>query len=199
MPCPCDLRGIGIAEKTFKINLKTIFLKRDKIKLELVTLALGTTSDLPTTALHTTGFSARIVMAEGEIDNLTIEQYLALTRGNQASGVVKPKIGGNVNFDIKNQFMRELREDTFSGNKNDRYTTIPKAGTKLLHRAYFSCSWDTLWDLNTKSGNDPLLKLEDMEEVFDFSENHRTFPSRLIRHSLARCELEEEVVVQSNR
>ncbi|GJR19539.1 hypothetical protein Tco_0968066 [Tanacetum coccineum] len=26
-------------------------------------------------------------MAEGEIDNLTMEQYLALTRGNQASGV----------------------------------------------------------------------------------------------------------------
>ncbi|GJX47017.1 hypothetical protein Tco_0272207 [Tanacetum coccineum] len=58
-------------------------------------------------------------MAEGEIDNITMEQYLALTRGNQASGVVKPEIGGNVNFEIKSQFMRELREDTFSGNKND--------------------------------------------------------------------------------
>ncbi|GKC82935.1 hypothetical protein Tco_1138652 [Tanacetum coccineum] len=48
-----------------------------------------------------------------------MEQYLALTRGNQAPGVVKPEIGGNVNFEIKSQFMRELREDTFSGNKND--------------------------------------------------------------------------------
>nr|GEV41304.1 hypothetical protein [Tanacetum cinerariifolium] len=58
-------------------------------------------------------------MAEQEIDNLTMEQYLALTRGNQAPSVVKPKIGGNVNFGIKSQFMRELREDTFYGNKND--------------------------------------------------------------------------------
>ncbi|GKE57995.1 hypothetical protein Tco_1497180 [Tanacetum coccineum] len=58
-------------------------------------------------------------MAEGEIDNLTMEQYLALTRGNQAPGVVKPEIGGNVNFEIKSQFMRELREDTFFGNKKD--------------------------------------------------------------------------------
>ena len=58
-------------------------------------------------------------MAEGKVDNLTMKQYLALTRGNQAPGVVKPKIGGNVNFKIKIQFMRELREDTFSGNKND--------------------------------------------------------------------------------
>ncbi|GJU56517.1 hypothetical protein Tco_1230231 [Tanacetum coccineum] len=47
-----------------------------------------------------------------------MEQYLALSRENQAPGVVKPKIGGNVNFEIKSQFMRELREDTFSGNKN---------------------------------------------------------------------------------
>ncbi|GKE73388.1 hypothetical protein Tco_1535429, partial [Tanacetum coccineum] len=40
-------------------------------------------------------------MAEGEIDNLTMEQYLALTRGDLAPGVVKPEIGGNVNFEIK--------------------------------------------------------------------------------------------------
>ncbi|GKA66612.1 hypothetical protein Tco_0766420 [Tanacetum coccineum] len=32
--------------------------------------------------------------------------------------MVKPEIRGNVNFEIKSQFMRELREDTFSGNKN---------------------------------------------------------------------------------
>ncbi|GKA07493.1 hypothetical protein Tco_0686717 [Tanacetum coccineum] len=58
-------------------------------------------------------------MAEGEIYNLIMEQYLALTRGNQAPGMVKPEIGGNVNFEIKSQFMQELRDDTFSGNKND--------------------------------------------------------------------------------
>ncbi|GJZ82499.1 hypothetical protein Tco_0647672 [Tanacetum coccineum] len=58
-------------------------------------------------------------MAEGEIDNLTMEQYLALTRENQEPGVVKPEIGGNANFEIKSQFMRQLREDTFFGNKND--------------------------------------------------------------------------------
>ncbi|GKA85634.1 hypothetical protein Tco_0807288 [Tanacetum coccineum] len=57
-------------------------------------------------------------MAEGDIDNLTMEQYRALTRGNKAPGVVKPEIGGNVNFEIKSQFMRELREGTFFGNKN---------------------------------------------------------------------------------
>nr|GEY79865.1 hypothetical protein [Tanacetum cinerariifolium] len=48
-----------------------------------------------------------------------MEQYMALTHENQAPSVVKPEIRGNVNFEIKSQFMRELREDTFSGNKND--------------------------------------------------------------------------------
>nr|GEW95439.1 hypothetical protein [Tanacetum cinerariifolium] len=48
-----------------------------------------------------------------------MEQYLALTRGNQASDVVKLEIRGNVNFEIKSQFMRELREDSFFGNKNN--------------------------------------------------------------------------------
>ncbi|GJY93482.1 hypothetical protein Tco_0509264 [Tanacetum coccineum] len=33
--------------------------------------------------------------------------------------MVKPAIRNNVNFKIKIQFMREIREDTFLGNKND--------------------------------------------------------------------------------
>nr|GEX87622.1 hypothetical protein [Tanacetum cinerariifolium] len=58
-------------------------------------------------------------MVEWEIDNLAMEEYLVLTRGNQASGMVNPEIGGNVNFEIKSQFMQKLREDTFFENKND--------------------------------------------------------------------------------
>ncbi|GJS41699.1 hypothetical protein Tco_0566742 [Tanacetum coccineum] len=58
-------------------------------------------------------------MGEVGINTLTMEQYLSLTRGNQALGVVKPEIRGNVNFEIKSQFMPELREDTFFGNKNE--------------------------------------------------------------------------------
>ncbi|GKA36719.1 hypothetical protein Tco_0723284 [Tanacetum coccineum] len=42
-----------------------------------------------------------------------------ISRGTRVPGVVKPEIRGNVNFDIKSQFMRELREDTLSENKNE--------------------------------------------------------------------------------
>ncbi|GKB11185.1 hypothetical protein Tco_0845108 [Tanacetum coccineum] len=54
-----------------------------------------------------------------DINTLTMKQYLAFSRENQALRVVKPEIRGNVNFEITSQFMRELREDTFSGNKNE--------------------------------------------------------------------------------
>ncbi|GJX73641.1 hypothetical protein Tco_0312236 [Tanacetum coccineum] len=40
-------------------------------------------------------------MAGVDVDTLTMEQYLALSRENQAPGVVKPEIRGNVNFKIK--------------------------------------------------------------------------------------------------
>ncbi|GKE46189.1 hypothetical protein Tco_1477447 [Tanacetum coccineum] len=56
-------------------------------------------------------------MAGVDVDTLTMEQCLALSRENQTPGVVKPEIKGNVNFEIKSLFMRELRDDTFSQNK----------------------------------------------------------------------------------
>ncbi|GJZ24018.1 hypothetical protein Tco_0561477, partial [Tanacetum coccineum] len=58
-------------------------------------------------------------MAGVDINTLTMEQYLALSRENEAPGVVKPEIRGNVNFEIKSQFMQELREETFFENKNE--------------------------------------------------------------------------------
>ncbi|GJY72322.1 retrovirus-related pol polyprotein from transposon TNT 1-94 [Tanacetum coccineum] len=61
----------------------------------------------------------RRTMAGVDVNTLTMEQYLALSRENQAPGVVKPKIGGNVNFEINSQFMSELRGNTFSRNKDE--------------------------------------------------------------------------------
>nr|GFB19866.1 hypothetical protein [Tanacetum cinerariifolium] len=58
-------------------------------------------------------------MGDVDINTLTMQHYLALTRGNQAPGVVNNEIGKNVNFEIKSQFIRNLREDAFLGNKNN--------------------------------------------------------------------------------
>ncbi|GJS75031.1 la-related protein 1B-like protein [Tanacetum coccineum] len=58
-------------------------------------------------------------IGEVDIETLTMEQYLALYCGGTRRGVRKPEIEGNVDFEIKGQFLRELRDNTFSGNENE--------------------------------------------------------------------------------
>lgn len=58
-------------------------------------------------------------MGEVDIDTLMLEVYLALTREEQGPDLVRPAIGNDVQFEIKNQFIRELRKDPFSGSKTE--------------------------------------------------------------------------------
>ncbi|GJR05655.1 putative ribonuclease H-like domain-containing protein [Tanacetum coccineum] len=54
---------------------------------------------------------------EGEIETMaeTMEQYMSKTRENYGSGVVSPTINQDTPFELKGQFLKELRENTFSG------------------------------------------------------------------------------------
>ncbi|GJX94634.1 homeodomain-like protein [Tanacetum coccineum] len=62
---------------------------------------------------------------EIDIENLTMEQYLALNHGDTRRGVRKPEIEGNVYFEIKGQFLRELTDNTFSRNEDkDAYEHV---------------------------------------------------------------------------
>ena len=54
-----------------------------------------------------------------DIEAMTLEEYLAMTRVEQGPGLVRPMIGANVLFEIKYQFMRELRTQLFSGNNDE--------------------------------------------------------------------------------
>ncbi|GJY39416.1 hypothetical protein Tco_0425780 [Tanacetum coccineum] len=56
---------------------------------------------------------------EIEIETLTLEQYLALNRNNSQVEVKRPRIEKNIVFEINSQLLRELRENTFSGGKNE--------------------------------------------------------------------------------
>nr|GEV82200.1 hypothetical protein [Tanacetum cinerariifolium] len=49
-----------------------------------------------------------------DISTLTIEQYLALIQDKNISGIVKPKIGDDVEFEINRNFMSELRRKFFT-------------------------------------------------------------------------------------
>ncbi|GKA01189.1 putative reverse transcriptase domain-containing protein [Tanacetum coccineum] len=61
-----------------------------------------------------------------DISALTIEQYMALIQDNNRPGIVKPEIGNDVEFEINNNFMRELRRKLFAGTDDECNT--PKMG-----------------------------------------------------------------------
>ncbi|GJS60950.1 hypothetical protein Tco_0655734 [Tanacetum coccineum] len=49
----------------------------------------------------------------------TMEQYMSKTRTNYGSGVFRPKIDNKDQFELKGQFLKELRENTFSVSDNE--------------------------------------------------------------------------------
>nr|GFB17524.1 hypothetical protein [Tanacetum cinerariifolium] len=49
-----------------------------------------------------------------EIMAETMEQYMSKTRANYGSGVGRPKIEDKDNFELKGQFLKELRTNNFS-------------------------------------------------------------------------------------
>ncbi|GJU38171.1 hypothetical protein Tco_1186525 [Tanacetum coccineum] len=48
-----------------------------------------------------------------------MEQYMSKTRADYGSGVVRPKIVDKDNFELKGQFLKELRTNTFSGSDHE--------------------------------------------------------------------------------
>ncbi|GJW05042.1 ribonuclease H-like domain-containing protein [Tanacetum coccineum] len=49
----------------------------------------------------------------------TIEQYMSKTRENYGSGVTRPTINQDTLFELKGQFLKELRDNTFSGSEHE--------------------------------------------------------------------------------
>ncbi|GKA47076.1 RNA-directed DNA polymerase, eukaryota, reverse transcriptase zinc-binding domain protein, partial [Tanacetum coccineum] len=49
----------------------------------------------------------------------TMEQYMSKTRTDYGSGIARPKIDNKDQFELKGQFLKELRENIFSGSDNE--------------------------------------------------------------------------------
>ncbi|GJZ58510.1 hypothetical protein Tco_0614004 [Tanacetum coccineum] len=56
---------------------------------------------------------------EAEAMAETMEQYLSKTRTDYGSGVARTKIEEKDSFELKGQFLKELRENMFSGSDNE--------------------------------------------------------------------------------
>ncbi|GKA88910.1 hypothetical protein Tco_0810722 [Tanacetum coccineum] len=48
-----------------------------------------------------------------------MEQYMTKTRTDYGSGIARPKIEDNDSFELKGQFLKELRDNTFSGSDHE--------------------------------------------------------------------------------
>ncbi|GJS90290.1 hypothetical protein Tco_0772926 [Tanacetum coccineum] len=55
---------------------------------------------------------------EAEAMTETMEQYISKTQTDYGLGVARPKIKEKDSFELKGQFLKELRENTFSGSDN---------------------------------------------------------------------------------
>ncbi|GJY54304.1 hypothetical protein Tco_0445968 [Tanacetum coccineum] len=49
----------------------------------------------------------------------TMEEYMTRTREGYGSGIARPKIEEKDHFELKGQFLKELRDNTFSGSDNE--------------------------------------------------------------------------------
>ncbi|GJY27304.1 hypothetical protein Tco_0402030 [Tanacetum coccineum] len=49
----------------------------------------------------------------------TMEQYMSKTQGDYGSGVTSPTINQDTHFELKWQFHKELRDNTFSGSEHE--------------------------------------------------------------------------------
>ncbi|GJV02591.1 hypothetical protein Tco_1336160 [Tanacetum coccineum] len=49
----------------------------------------------------------------------TIEEYMTKTRDGYGSGIARPKIDDKAHFELKGQFLKELRDNTFSDSDHE--------------------------------------------------------------------------------
>ncbi|GJZ74570.1 hypothetical protein Tco_0639035 [Tanacetum coccineum] len=99
--------------------------------------------------------------ADVDISALTIEQYMALIQDNNRSGMVKPKISDDVEFEINANFMRELRCKLFIG-----------AGLKVEKRlpAGMINTWDLLEKEFIWQHCSPIKTAKKLEEICNFKQ-----------------------------
>ncbi|GJW70512.1 hypothetical protein Tco_0127429 [Tanacetum coccineum] len=72
-----------------------------------------------------------------DINTLTMEQYLAWVQDDIRPGMVKPKIGNNVKFEINRNFMRELRHKLFKGTDDEDAHDHARRVLEIAYLFYF--------------------------------------------------------------
>ncbi|GJR19412.1 ribonuclease H-like domain-containing protein [Tanacetum coccineum] len=107
-----------------------------------------------------------------DISALTLEQYIALIPDDIKPGIVNPKIGDDIEFEINANFMRELRRKLFAGtNDEDGYNMCGRA---LRWKNRLQAGTITTWDLLKKEFIwrycHPFITVKKLEEIHNFKQ-----------------------------
>nr|GEY24395.1 hypothetical protein [Tanacetum cinerariifolium] len=81
-----------------------------------------------------------------EIMTEIMGKYMSKTRGNYGSGVVRPKTNDKTHFELKGPYLKELRENTFSGSKHEDANEHIKKVLEIINLFHIP----EVFDLNDK-------------------------------------------------
>ncbi|GJS14773.1 putative reverse transcriptase domain-containing protein [Tanacetum coccineum] len=101
---------LGLRKK-YRLNLKNDMPPRDKKHFKTLSLDESRSPNFDL-------FSDQEEYSEEEVVETmveTMEQYMSKTRADYGSGIARPNIEENDSFELKGQFLKELRDNTFSG------------------------------------------------------------------------------------
>ncbi|GJR22092.1 hypothetical protein Tco_0970619 [Tanacetum coccineum] len=116
-----DVKMWDVGGDEFGTMEDTGFLELAQLSLDEPELESGTRNTFATVLsvgiYQITAYSKN--MGDIDINTLTMEQYMALIRDNNRPGVVRPEIGNDIDFEIKSQFMKELRRNLFAGTDDE--------------------------------------------------------------------------------
>ncbi|GJZ00693.1 ribonuclease H-like domain-containing protein [Tanacetum coccineum] len=85
-----------------------------------------------------------------DISALTMEQYIALIPDDIQPGIVNPKIGDDIEFEINANFMRELRRKLFAGTDDEDAYEHVRTERALRWKNRLPAGKITSWDLLKK-------------------------------------------------
>ncbi|GJV20566.1 putative reverse transcriptase domain-containing protein [Tanacetum coccineum] len=103
----------------------------------------------------------------------TMEQYMSKTRADYGSGVARPKIKDKDNFELKGQFLKELRTNTFSGSDhedaNEHIEKVPEI-FDLFHIPNITLDQDGLKTKLLNKYCPPTRTAKKIEEINNFQQ-----------------------------
>ncbi|GJR70420.1 hypothetical protein Tco_0016485 [Tanacetum coccineum] len=93
----------------------------------------------------------------------TMEKYMSKTRADYGSRVARPKIEDKDNFELKGQFLKELRTNTFSGSDHEDLRNEPTGSIT---------TWDGLKTIFLNKYYPPARTAKKIEEINNFQQEH---------------------------